>query len=151
MHTTGVGTMTVADVVEVLGGPEVVRADGDSELEFVNAVRGGLPMSAVDAVLDDGTLSSAEVEQLVIPRRTLAHRRKLGQRLSREESDRLSRVARVVASANETFQDRAAAARWLRHPNRALGGARPLDLLETGDGARLVEDVLGRIAHGLFS
>jgi putative toxin-antitoxin system antitoxin component (TIGR02293 family) len=142
--------MTVADVVEVLGGPGVVHAEGDSELEFVNAVRDGLPTSAVDAMLEDATLSLGELEQLVIPRRTLAHRRKLGQRLSRDESDRLSRVARVVASANETFQAREVAARWLRQGNRALGGATPLELLGTGDGARLVEDVLGRIAHGIF-
>ncbi len=143
--------MTVADVVDVLGGRGVVDADGESELDFVRAVREGLPTSAVDAILEDGTLSPDELERLVLPRRTLAHRRKHGQRLARDESDRLSRVARVVATANETLTSRERSALWLRRPNRALGGATPLDLLETGDGARLVEDVLGRIAHGVFS
>ncbi len=143
--------MTVADVVEVLGGPAVVRANGGSELAFINAVRDGLPVHAIDAMAVDGTLTADEVERLVIPRRTLAHRRKLGQRLSRDESDRLSRIARTVALAHETFQSEEKAGRWLRQSNRALGHAAPLDMLATGDGARLVEDVLGRISHGLFS
>jgi putative toxin-antitoxin system antitoxin component (TIGR02293 family) len=43
------------------------------------------------------------------------------------------------------------AGEWLRTPNRALGGERPLDLLDTDVGAREVEDVLGRIAYGVYS
>jgi putative toxin-antitoxin system antitoxin component (TIGR02293 family) len=40
------------------------------------------------------------------------------------------------------------ARRWLRRPNRALGGRTPLESLDTELGARLVENVLGRIAYG---
>ena len=43
------------------------------------------------------------------------------------------------------------AVEWLRTPNRALGGARPLDQLDTDPGARAVEDILGRIAYGVYS
>ena len=39
----------------------------------------------------------------------------------------------------------------LRTPNRALGGERPLDQLDTDIGARAVEDILGRIAYGVYS
>lgn len=65
---------------------------------------------------------------------------------ARAQSDRL---ARVVASAEEAIGDGAKAARWLRKPNRALQGRRPLDLLASDVGARLVEQELGRIEHGL--
>ena len=68
-----------------------------------------------------------------------------------EESDKLARVARAIAQAEETMQDATKAHAWLRRPNRALGGERPLDLLATEGGARLVEQTLGRIAHGVFS
>ena len=40
---------------------------------------------------------------------------------------------------------------WLRTPNRALGGERPLDQLDTDLGSRAVEDILGRIAYGVYS
>ena len=43
------------------------------------------------------------------------------------------------------------AVEWLRTPNRALGGELPLDRLDTDLGARDVEDVLGRIAYGVYS
>jgi putative toxin-antitoxin system antitoxin component (TIGR02293 family) len=40
---------------------------------------------------------------------------------------------------------------WLGTANRALGGDRPLDVLDTDVGARMVEDILGRIAYGVYS
>jgi putative toxin-antitoxin system antitoxin component (TIGR02293 family) len=43
------------------------------------------------------------------------------------------------------------AATWLRRPNRALNGESPIHLLDTDVGARQVEDVLGRITHGIVS
>jgi putative toxin-antitoxin system antitoxin component (TIGR02293 family) len=49
------------------------------------------------------------------------------------------------------FESPEVAARWLRRPNRALGGERPLDLLTSDAGARVVEQVLGRIEHGVYS
>ena len=64
-------------------------------------------------------------------------------------SERLARVVRVVATAQEAIGDDAKAGRWLRKPNRALQGRRPLDLLASDVGARLVERELGHIEHGL--
>ncbi len=71
-----------------------------------------------------------------------------GGRLSSEQSDRLARVVRVT-SAEAAIGDGAKAARWLRKPNRALQGRRPLDLLASDVGARVVEQELGRMEHGL--
>jgi uncharacterized protein (DUF2384 family) len=39
----------------------------------------------------------------------------------------------------------------LRKPNRALKGNRPIDLLESDLGSRMVERALGRIEHGVYS
>jgi uncharacterized protein (DUF2384 family) len=36
-------------------------------------------------------------------------------------------------------------------PNRALGGKKPFDQLDTELGVRSVEEVLQRIAYGMFS
>ncbi len=143
--------MTVMEITGRLGGPQVLDQEIRSDLELVEMLRDGLPISAVDAVVRGGTLTPQEVESLVIPRRTLAHRRQKKQRLSPEESDRLARIARISALAEETFQNLEKAARWLRKPNRALGGAVPLQLLSMGEGARLVEETLGQIAHGIFT
>ena len=55
----------------------------------------------------------------------------------------------LLALAEETFGSRDKAATWLRRPTRPLAGKRPLDLLDTDAGARQVEELLGRIAHGI--
>src|SRR5258708_39226434 len=115
---------------------------------MVGLVRRGLRIGAVEYVLDTGRLTLAELDQIVLPRKTLANRRKLGA-LTPEQSDRLVRVARVLAAAEETFGDRAKAGTWLRRPTSGLAGEQPLDLLDTDEGARAVETLLGRIGHGI--
>ncbi len=102
----------------------------------------------VDEILAGGRLTPAELDRLALPRKTLAHRRALG-RLSPEQSDRLLRVLRVIEEAEATFGDRDKAHRWLRRPTTALADNAPLDLLDTDIGAREVEALLGRIAHGI--
>ncbi len=79
--------------------------------------------------------------------RSLQRRRREG-RLARYESDRLYRLARIVALAKHYLGDDDVATRWLRRPNRALGGSTPLQVIDTELGARAVENVLGRIAYG---
>ena len=79
--------------------------------------------------------------------RSLQRRRRQG-RLARYESDRLYRLARIVALAKHYLGNEEAAHRWLKRPNRALGGRTPLALIDTELGARAVENVLGRIAYG---
>lgn len=143
--------MTIMEITERLGGSQVLDQEIRSDLDLVELLREGLPTAVVDAVVRGGTLTSQEVENLVIRRRTLAHRRQKKQRLSREESDRLARIARISVQADETFQNPEKAARWLRKPNRGLSGAVPLELLRTGEGARLAETALGRIAHGILA
>jgi len=111
-------------------------------------LRRGYSVDVVDRVLDDKKLSPAELDRLVLPRKTLSHRRILGS-LTPDQSDRLSRVLRIIDNADETFGDRAKAHTWLRRPNQLLDGEAPLDRLDTDFGTRQVEAILGRIAHGL--
>jgi putative toxin-antitoxin system antitoxin component (TIGR02293 family) len=63
----------------------------------------------------------------------------------------LARLARLLVRAEEALGDREKAHRWLSTPNRALGGRRPLTLLDNDAGALAVERVLGRIEHGVYS
>jgi putative toxin-antitoxin system antitoxin component (TIGR02293 family) len=143
--------MTALALAEKLGGKKVLKLEVRSELDLAEAIHRGLPTRAVDAVLASGLLDPQELYELVVPRRTLAHRRERRQRLTPEQSDRLARVVRVMARAEESLGDEAKAARWLRKPNRALAGRRPIDLLESDIGARMVERLLTRIEHGVYS
>jgi putative toxin-antitoxin system antitoxin component (TIGR02293 family) len=88
------------------------------------------------------------LDQVVLARKMLGNRRKLGT-LTAQQSDRLVRVARLLATAEEAFGSQDKAGIWLRRPTTVFGGERPLDLLDTDVGAREVETLLGRISHGI--
>ena len=141
--------MTSQVLAEYLGGSQALGREIRSDFDLDDAIREGLPLSTIESVVGGGALRPSELDALVIPRRTLAHRKRLGRCLTTRQSDRLTRVVRVVARAEEAIGDCAKAKRWLRKPNRALQGRRPLDLLATGVGVRIVEQLLGRIEHGL--
>ena len=128
--------------------PELSVGGGSVALDVVDRIREGLPTSVVDETLQSGRLTASELDRLAIPRKTVAHRRKLG-RLTAEQSDRLLRVLRVMEEAETSFANPEKAHRWLRRPTDALAGRSPLNLLDTDVGARLVEQLLGRITHGL--
>jgi len=139
--------MTVT-AFEVVGGLDAVGAPINSSRDLIVAVRRGFPVQTVEYVISSGRMSLAEIDLLVIPRKTLSHRRKIGT-LTSEQSDRLIRAARVIAQAEETFGSQDKAGKWLRRPTTALAGEKPLDLLDTSEGADQVEALLGRISHGI--
>lgn len=143
--------MTTTALAESLGGRGVLGDMIDTPLEWIEALEFGLPPEAVDAAVEQGIVTRAEAEEYVIPRRTLSHRRQKNQRLTLDESDRLSRLARLTARAIETFGSQDSATGWLREPNGGLGGAVPLELLRSGEGALLVEQILTRIDHGVHT
>ncbi len=97
--------------------------------------------------LKNATLS----EKLGIPQRTFTRRLSRHSRLTAAESDRTVRLARVYATAVEMIGNADKAAQWLRTPNRALGGEVPIDQLDTDLGVKEVENILGRIAYGVYS
>lgn len=121
-----------------------------SDLELLAAIRAGIdPDLVYDLVAEEPLVTAEDVYHVVIPRRTLSHRRQKGQRLTRAESDKLTRLIRILHLARETFQDDAKARRWLHKESRVLKHC-PVDILDTEQGARLVERELGRIAHGVY-
>jgi putative toxin-antitoxin system antitoxin component (TIGR02293 family) len=134
--------------LDIVGGSDVIGGDLAPGLSAVGLIRRGLPVGAVEFMLDSGRLTLAELDRVVLPRKTLANRRKLGT-LTPEQSDRLVRLARVIAAAEVTFGNREKAGIWLRRPTSALAGESPLHLLDTDEGAREVMTLLGRIDHGI--
>lgn len=137
--------MDLTQTIDSLGLGGTVR----SELEFIDLVERGLPLETLDELKALGDLSDMEMAQ-IIPRRALSKARR-SERLSPELSDRVARVAGIIALAHATFLDRERANDWLRRPNGALANKTPLSLLRSGSGAELVEQILGRIAYGVYS
>lgn len=94
-------------------------------------------------------LTRAEIDEAVIPARTLQHRRSRREKLSVEESDRVLRVVRVLSLAEVVYGSRERALAWLRRPHPRLDGRSPLSLLRTDTGSRMVEELLLQIDEGM--
>lgn len=139
-------------IAEALGGRGVLGKPVKKTEDLARLVRSGLPAGVVRALAERLHLGSGELSaKLGIPQRTLTRRLSQESLLTPAESDRTVRMARVFAHATEMIGDEERAVEWLRTPNRALGGEKPLDQLDTDMGARMVEDILGRIAYGVYS
>lgn len=120
-----------------------------TEGEILRIVEGRLAPSVIKRLSALG-LERAEIDAVVIPSRTLQHRRSRREKLTVEESDRVLRVIRVLSQAESVYGSRERALAWLRKPHARLDGRTPLSLLKTDTGSRIVEELLVQIDEGMF-
>jgi putative toxin-antitoxin system antitoxin component (TIGR02293 family) len=131
-------------VFEAWLSPEVAP-----RLALVEQIREGFPFALVGALAKEAGIGLDELMEFgVIPRRTWTHSKR-NQRFTPTQSARLARFFRILHRARETFGADETAMRWLKHGTKPLQGTAPVDLLDTEEGARLVEDLLTRIDHGI--
>jgi putative toxin-antitoxin system antitoxin component (TIGR02293 family) len=137
----------VDSIVRKLGGRQGLGEDVFSEADLARVVVRRIPLRALDYIKRGG-FSNAEVADYIIPPRTERHRKANRERLSVEESDRLVRLARIAALAEDVFGDGGKANVWLREGLGILDHKAPLNVAQTEAGARVVEQILAKIDWG---
>ncbi|MFN2444274.1 MAG: antitoxin Xre/MbcA/ParS toxin-binding domain-containing protein [Vicinamibacterales bacterium] len=142
--------MSTAEIVDVLGGKASLGLRGDVEAaDLHERIQAGLPYKTLEHLTRRFALPKGPLAfVLALPPSTEVRRRR-SNRLSPLESDRLYRVARILAHARRTFGNDEAASTWLSRANRALGGDVPFDQLRTELGAERVETILNRLDYGV--
>jgi putative toxin-antitoxin system antitoxin component (TIGR02293 family) len=125
-------------------------AEARSDEKIVRLVEGGLPTRVINRLLDRG-LTRNEVFDIIIPLRTWKHRKSRREPLSKEESERVVRAARILARAQAVLGDLEPALEWLRTPKVRFHNRSPLQMLSTEAGGRLVEQMLIQIDEGMFA
>ena len=129
-------------------GLEEVRG-GYTPLIFSQKIASGLPLRSIDHVQRIVAPRSREFSTLVITKQTLVRRRKKRESLSRPESERLARIARVWSMAQDVYKDEDMARTFLNRPHQLLEGRVPLEVAtETEYGAEAVVEILGRLKYG---
>lgn len=137
-------------IAHSLGGKAILGRPIHSGSDLVDLVHKGLPTESASYILSEGVLSKKEFNWLVTSERTFVRRLK-EKKLSSEESDKLTRFVRIRNFAAEVLGDEEEADLWLREKNSMLHNRCPLEFLDTDSGSQLVENLLGRIAHGIPS
>lgn len=135
-------------VAEIMGGERMLGRSVRSVSELREAVESGLPVKALDLVarhVSRNDRDAAELKYRIVPKTTL-HRR---QRLTADESQRLERLARMAALAEEVWENDDLAHEFLTSAQPQLNGERPVDLARSDLGTREVEELLYRLEYSL--
>jgi putative toxin-antitoxin system antitoxin component (TIGR02293 family) len=120
-----------------------------TETDMLRFVEGKLAPAVIKRLISLG-LQRSEIDAIIIPLRTLQHRRSRREKLTIEESDRVLRVIRILSLAECVYGSREQALAWLRKPHARLNGRAPLSLLNTDIGSRIVEELLVQVDEGMF-
>lgn len=133
----------------VLGTPALGKL---GPLDVDREIRRGLPARMLLRFKRRTRMSFEEIaEVLDVSTKTIERAVARAGRLSTSASDRLYRMARLVALAERVLEDRDAAMEWLHSPQHGLSGRVPFELLSSEAGARAVESLLERIEHGFLA
>jgi putative toxin-antitoxin system antitoxin component (TIGR02293 family) len=111
----------------------------------------GVPITLLEEFSVYSSLALKDLLEVVIPARTLKHRRQRQQPLSLDESDRLARVARIYELAVKVYGDRDDGRKWLTGAKRRFDGKTALAMLRTEAGEKAVQDFLIQIDEGYFA
>lgn len=117
--------------------------------DLEKAITLGLSKEAVIRVVTRVSLNARDAKLLrdrVVPSATW--KRTKG-RLSWHTSERVERLARILATAEYVWDDQEQARTWVNQPHPELGGKTPLAVATTELGARVVEDLLDKLFYGL--
>jgi putative toxin-antitoxin system antitoxin component (TIGR02293 family) len=152
---TGMESDTVQQVAALLGGPRVLHHTLRSPLDAHELLARGLPGEALLHLI--GRLlrlqTSASLEKAIgMSQRTFQrHKTAPAKPLNPEQSGRAWTFAEILARATTVFGSQDEAEQWLERPAIGLDQRRPLDLLATPAGVKLVEDHLERLEYGVYA
>lgn len=119
-------------------------------LEQIETIRQGVAAQVFDQIaLALGVGKEALARKLNINAQTL--RKRKSRFLSANEAEKSLRAARVFTMASEVLGSEGHAREWLNDQIPALGGKRPLDLLDTDVGAQEVTNLLNCIKWDLYA
>jgi len=110
----------------------------------------GVPIMLLEEFSNYSGIAMKDLLEVVIPPRTLKHRRQREQPLNLDESDRLARVARIYELAVKVYGDRDDGRKWLCGKKGRFDGKTALEMLRTEAGEHAVQEFLIQIDEGMF-
>lgn len=142
-------------VADLLGGSQALLSREASALDVHERLLHGLSGAALRhlvtrlPMLRDPALLEPAVGMSL--RTYQRHMEAPAKPLSREQSGRTWKFAEILAKAIEVLGSQDEAEQWLVRPAMGLEQRRPIDLLATPVGVKLVEDFLQRLEYGVYA
>ena len=130
---------------------KIVGKDRCSKEKVLGAIRSGLKFECLEILSENFKMSLKEVLNLLLINPSAMVRRRASGFLAVDESDRVVRFVNIFDIAVKLFDgNKAQALKWLKSPSAMLDNHSALYHSQTEIGARDVEQLCGRIQHGIF-
>ena len=144
----------IQETSDLLGGSQILGSQIKSELDAHELLRRGLPRAALSKLVDN--LHVIQVDEATVAMgmslRTLQrHKNTLLEHLDVQQSGRTWKFAEILAKATRVLGSQDEAELWLKSPAIGLDRKRPIDLLTTPAGVKLVEDYLERLEYDVYT
>ena len=137
---------------KILGGSGVIKRPINNEFDLIELAREGLSVLSVYSLKDYLDTQLDFMGQILnVTPRTIQRKFKGKKKLNVGESEQAIEVAEVINRGQQVFGDLDTFRKWMETPVYALKGKKPIMLLDTTFGTKMLLDELGRIEHGIFS
>lgn len=123
----------------------------DTEFQIIDCLRAGLPTEAVYNILKKTAVTKSQLSGIIHISYRQLNRYAPEDKLSTEQSNFLYEFSRLYVRATDILGNATTADGWLHRPNTALNGKTPLEILDTIEGFRMVDDLLSQIEYGFYS
>ncbi|MDP3492588.1 MAG: DUF2384 domain-containing protein [Hyphomonadaceae bacterium] len=137
---------------------QVFRA---TPVERIKMIKDGVQATAAKRILSDLAFGQAAAfHALKLSAATVNRKAAEGKTLSPDESERVLGMAKLIGQLQSMIQESATPSdfdatawlsRWLQEPVPALGGVRPVDLMDTMEGQTLVANTLEKVQSGAYA
>ena len=135
----------------LLAEPVVEYQRASSIDNAIGHIRDGIPKLAIDTVLEKTNISRTQLSNILHISTRQLNRYEQNERLSPEQSNFLYEFTRIYTRGLDILGDAPTINNWISRPNLALGNVAPVDMLDTGEGLRMVDNLLSNIEYGFYS
>ena len=145
---------SLQETSDLLGGSQILGSKIRSELDAHELLHRGLPRAALSKLVDNLHVIQVDeaTEAMGMSLRTLQRHKSMPVvLLDVQQSGRTWKFAEILAKATRVLGSQGEAEEWLKRPAIGLNRQRPIDLLTTPAGAKLVETYLGRLEYGVYT
>jgi len=145
---------TYALSLKYLGGKKFWRCELASKADVHYAIVKGVPYASLVFLVDHVTdvIEEDVAKVLGVSTRTLRRQTETPEKqMPPDIASKAWLLAETLAKATPIFGGREAAEQWMSRAAVGLNGQRPIDLLQTVQGAELVNDFLTRLEYGVYT
>jgi putative toxin-antitoxin system antitoxin component (TIGR02293 family) len=135
----------------ILGGNKSVLNPISGDADLVDLSRKGVRKSSLTSLSSYLGITMDALSGILHSSHRNIQRKDDNELLDVYKSEQAIEIAQVISKCLDIFGTKENMQQWLSSSVIALGGKRPIDLLDTSFGIRMIFTVLHRLEHGVYS